>query len=104
MSSPAFVTGSYAYGTPTDRSDLDVVVLVEDDETSTLLQQHADTQKGSTPDSLVFGKMNLIIVGSRAWYDCWYDGTQALIARRPVTRDEAKAYLNTLEKERGLSI
>lgn len=52
----------------------------------------ADDGEGSnTPHglSLRFGNLNLLCPANRAAYDVWKTGTEQLIARKPVTRDEA---------------
>lgn len=97
---PAFVTGSRRYGTPTKTSDIDLVVLTDDndDELIDLLSNAAD--EGSAPDenevgqnegrwaSLRFGDLNLILV-DKGLYRAWKDATDELVAMKPVTRDQA---------------
>lgn len=85
---PAFLTGSRAYGTPTPKSDWDLVVLV-DHETAAKLKAEFAERGASYVDSIRVGALNLILPTTRKRYDVWADGTQQLKARAPVTRDEA---------------
>ena len=98
----AFLTGSRVYGTPTVKSDIDMVVLLSPAELE-LLREYADDPGHRCPSmlednaagddsptgSFMFGKLNLIVTTSRTRYMQWREGTQTLIARKPVTRDEA---------------
>lgn len=75
-----FLTGSHAYGTPNENSDIDFCVLVND-------VQFFWTN--SMEKGIRFGKLNLIAFSSIEKYMRWKDVTNSLIARKPVTRDEA---------------
>lgn len=75
-----FVTGSYVYGTPNENSDIDICILTND---VGFFWTNSE-QKG-----IRFGKLNLIAFCSIEKYTRWKDVTNSLIARRPVTRDEA---------------
>lgn len=89
----AFITGSHAYGTPHAKSDLDIVMLVDDDAGDALVKICDDVEMETYDEiedaCLRFGKLNLIMVTSQAIYDAWKTGTEQLITRKPVTRDEA---------------
>lgn len=100
----AFVTGSRRYGTPkTARngmilSDIDLVVMVDDEQSFELLCEAGWVDDGSDVDegqeecraaTLRFGDLNLILV-DRERYDAWRDATDELVAiGKPVTRDQA---------------
>lgn len=92
---PPFITGSQAYGTPTKQSDIDLVVHSQN--VPQVLVINSD-QGGSELGSVKFGKLNLIFANDKE-YDCWKEGTDLLIKRKPVTRDEAKAVFQKLRKE-----
>ena len=101
---PAFATGSRIYGTPRDGSDLDLVIRVSDPATLALIAALADPvsaeQKPSAANfgtaSFRFGQLNLIVAHTDAQYATWAEGTAELLARAPVTRDEAVAVFKRL--------
>lgn len=80
----AFVTGSRAYGTPRDDSDLDLVILVTQ-EVSDELFKHGKTETGTCR----FGMLNLICFTSEEDYFGWKDVTNKLIKQKPVSREFA---------------
>lgn len=89
----AFITGSHAYGKPHDRSDVDLVLRV-DDETRTKLVSLL--HPGITDDDYSEGvlqfkvaSLNLILCVTDEQYAQWLIGTQELCALAPVTRDFA---------------
>jgi predicted nucleotidyltransferase len=101
-----FVTGSRAYGTPREDSDIDLVVLTSE---GTIRELKALADNGADVDlkidygrhnvPLRFGPLNLICVTDPRDYEVWREGTQRLILRsvdRPVTRDEAVACFREL--------
>ena len=78
----AFVTGSRAYGSPREDSDIDLVVLAD--------QAAIDTLKQYGGSPCRFGNLNLILVPDAATLGRWRDTTDDLASRpAPVTRDEA---------------
>lgn len=107
----AFITGSYAYGTPTKESDIDLVVFI-DEEQAGLLDMVYISNIGETKLSdreteyesddtycMRFGKLNLIVCFSKDWYDAWKSGTNVLIEKskiKKVTRGEAKTHFEIL--------
>jgi len=84
------------------------VVLIEDRRTLELLMAISDplsVAPDGTPvmpsahderPSLRFGRLNVIVVKDAGEYLAWSQGTRELIARSPVTRDEARVHLVTL--------
>lgn len=102
---PAFCTGSRVYGEPRADSDLDLVVLVESDETVELLAAMDETRKGtgepsagSERPSFRFGALNLIVCRTVSDYYLWRAGTADLALIKPVARDTAKAHFLMLEQ------
>lgn len=94
----AFLTGSRAYGTPREDSDIDLVVMMPASQLrrlNELIGEDADSEmryEGMKPGACVrFGKLNLIVVTGDEDYQAWREGTDELITRKPVTRDEACA-------------
>ncbi|WP_406698586.1 nucleotidyltransferase domain-containing protein [Singulisphaera sp. Ch08] len=94
----AFLTGSHIYGTPHEDSDIDLVVMMPVSQLgrlNELIAEDADSEmryEGMKPGACVrFGKLNLIVVTDQDDYRAWQEGTAELTARKPVTRDEAKA-------------
>lgn len=102
MSNPAFITGSYAYGTPHPKSDVDLVVFCNSETSQRLYDLfpvHNPSHNPSVDESVRCGKLNIIQVTTQAEYDHWWQGTQELIARKPVTRDEAIQHFAKLRRQ-----
>lgn len=105
----AFLTGSRAYGWPTDKSDIDLVVLVDQRTFGILVDllgdpdPHGKSGGNDVSASLRVGKLNLILHTSENAFDAWQEGTDELIARSPVTREEAVEVLKTKFQERWIA-
>ena len=89
----AFITGSRIYGTPSNRSDMDLVIYPTKKDLE-LLGTLADDTDGSASSefpscSLRYGRLNLICAKNDDWFLAWWKGTQELIAQKPVTRQTA---------------
>jgi hypothetical protein len=106
----AFMTGSQVYGTPTAKSDVDVVVLVEEDEADRwrevfgelgLLGIDGDAASGGDL-SIRSGKINLIVETDPKEFEAWRTGTAELIGRAPVTREQAVQTLRAHRRRLGL--
>lgn len=110
----AFITGSRAYGRPSRKSDVDLVVLVCPAELE-ILKELADSRdedrKGEGGDSdagpraggdsasLRFGRLNLLAVTDPVAYAVWQKGTRLLkreSERKPVDRDLAVKFFDML--------
>lgn len=96
---PAFVTGSYAYGVPNADSDIDLVVLMTGQEVGKLVRasgQQAANQYDSDIDySLRFNKLNVIQLDCPIKYKGWYAANQYLVSLKHsgaklITREFAK--------------
>ena len=108
MDTPALLTGSRAYGTPREDSDVDLVIRVRDAATLAAIIDAADPADPDSPHkpsavgfrtaSFRFGRLNLIIAHTDAQYATWAAGTAELVDRAPVTREEAVA---TFKRLRG---
>ena len=101
----SFITGSRAYGTPRPDSDIDLVVLVSPDDLAKLVELSDKQSDFGHPGGehyedgcfLRFGPLNLICVTDQTHFETWKKGTDELIAKKPVTRDEA---IETLKRYR----
>jgi predicted nucleotidyltransferase len=102
-----FLTGSYVYGKPTAKSDIDLVVLFTDSESIRKLKKLTDG-KSSEEDaryarlgsySLRFGRLNLLCFESKKKFLVWKKATEDLKAIKPVTRQLAKKYIEKLLRE-----
>jgi len=87
---PSFITGSHAYGAPTEESDVDLVIFV-DQATKKLLTGLSDT-KGIP---VRFGKLNLVMPDTSEEFDDWKKTTDILKCQsrkegRPISHNEAK--------------
>lgn len=91
----ALLTGSRAYGTPNEYSDIDIVILVDVDTIDHLCKTADEVDDNTSGDddscnaSVRFGRLNLICVIEPKDYQIWEEGTKQLVLRKPVTRDEA---------------
>ena len=91
MNTP-FITGSRVYGTPTSKSDIDLVLPPMDPRLRQLLIENSDNSE--LP--IKYGKLNLIICTLPEQYELWKQGTKELIAKSPVTRQEAIDHFDNL--------
>lgn len=98
-----FLTGSRAYGQPRPDSDIDLVMLVDEN----LAYQLAKlSDSGKAP--IRFGNLNLVFVFSDKEYFAWQGATEELVRRKKegelITREEAiktiDGYYELLEIER----
>lgn len=76
----AFIVGSRSYGTPTDKSDIDLVIYC-DRETQLILDQH--TEGTASPfhkqvRQLRFGKLNVIACTTEEQWAAWKLGNERL--------------------------
>ena len=98
-----FVTGSYAYGTPKKKSDLDIVVLANNkfwSQIAILCEERGKNPGADYPESSVYlGGLNLIRCQNEDQYNLWKQGTEELIEIAPVTRKEAVAHFKLLREE-----
>jgi len=111
----SFITGSRVYGTPTEKSDTDLVILT-DQATVDLLCSLFGTEedqalaKKTTQDpeyleglsaSIKVGKLNLLLCVHEHHYDIWLRGTRQLQAIAPVTRAQAVTLFDVLRGKPG---
>lgn len=90
----AFLTGSRAYGTPREDSDTDLCVLLSDSDMDQLERfapcvDGENEYGGHSGVSLRFGRLNLLCFSDADVFGAWKEATAELIARKPVTRDNA---------------
>lgn len=93
----AYITGSRAYGTPREDSDIDLVIACG---TSDLFALWAVVEH----TKLMFGRLNLVafnvdIPEEAARYERWLSVHNSLVARRPVTKEEAIAAFREADAE-----
>lgn len=101
----SFLTGSRVYGVPKSDSDIDLVVLVNEDDIKKLLPMadgadgHGGCEHYEDGVSLRFGKLNLLCVTKERHFELWRRGTNEIKEHAPVTRDFAITYLANLRKQ-----
>lgn len=93
----AFITGSQAYGTPTSKSDVDLVIYV-DPETKQKLIDLSD--HGKMPCK--YGKLNLIMVTTPEEAAVWLMGRSVCMKEAPVDFDTAKEIHDTFRRQVGI--
>lgn len=99
----AFLTGSQVYGTPRPDSDIDLAVLMTSEDATRLCELAGKDamcayriEQGA---SIKFGNLNVLVFVDENQFRAWKEGTEELIARKPVTRDEAIKALDAKEQE-----
>lgn len=100
-----FITGSHAYGTPNENSDVDLVVLMDESvmhNIKDLLEIPRIDPKTGYPNPIYAGNLNIIAVHTDLEYDAWQNATNYLKSRRPVSREFAIAYIK--EEKRKLRV
>jgi hypothetical protein len=100
----AFLTGSQVYGTPTEKSDIDLVVLLSDDDRLMLAELVAEQVSEKTYGnygvgslSLRFGNLNLIVAKDSDEFTNWAYGTKVLRRQSPVSRERAVELFKNLK-------
>jgi hypothetical protein len=91
----AFLTGSRAYGIPRYDSDIDLVIRTEEMQKLSELGEVIESYEGESA-SIRFGKLNIIACATDRLFNLWFEGTEHLKSRKPVTRDEACTYFREL--------
>lgn len=107
----AFITGSYAYGKPNSKSDLDLVIRAKDSAIA-LLKEHGGVivpdkgkdKNGNDYITIRFDMLNIVVCKTDEEYDLWDIGTCRLIKQKeetnePISSKEAKAVFDKLRKE-----
>jgi len=79
-----FLTGSQVYGIPNESSDIDIVMLV-DEETKQKLTEFSDFKC----NPVKFRKLNLILVTTYYDYDNWKKAKDECLRLAPRTKQEA---------------
>ena len=87
----AFVTGSRAYGTPSNDSDTDLVIRVSYEDFIKLAEAagRCDEFTVSVPHSLQFGKLNVIALTSDEEYNKWKAAYDICKSKAPCSREKA---------------
>ena len=94
----AFLTGSFRYSCPRKDSDIDLVVLV-DDETLEVLDEHNEGAERAIPTDaeygpIRFGKLNIIALTDPEKFEIWRRVSEELALKQveegvDIPRDEA---------------
>lgn len=96
----AFLTGSREYGEPNSKSDIDLVVLM-DEPTAIKIRKLAGAIKGNP---IRFGSLNLIICTDDLTFSVWKVGTSAILTGcdLPASRDTATAKIDEVREIVGI--
>lgn len=111
----ALMTGSRVYGTPTEKSDVDVVFLCDptDIEIFALLADKEDGHhvidkeyERECGQSFRFGKLNLICTWDDEYFDVWEEGTRQLKQEMLINFVEGRSEVTTqgLPRERAVEV
>lgn len=96
----AFLTGSRVYGTPTEESDVDLVVQMtatEMDKLGWFAEEAFGFDEYGCGRSFRFGKLNVIAISGDKLFQLWKESTEACEAIKPVNKVEAKAIFQKRE-------
>lgn len=109
MNMKAFVTGSRAYGTKTEESDLDLAIFISIIDLQKLVAFYKEqghqinhkygVEKGA---SFRFGNLNLLCFTEKNEFLAWQEATQTLSEQKPVTRDFAVNTIKNILNQYGL--
>lgn len=82
----SYITGSRAYGYPTESSDLDLVVVLHE-------QDYKDVWKFKSSTSLMFGNLNLVLFNAdneedMRRYAAWKAAHDFCVANRPMCKED----------------
>ena len=93
----AYITGSRAYGTPREDSDIDLVIACGSNDLFELWESVDHVR-------LMFGKLNLVafnvdVPEEAARYERWLAVHKSLVARKPVTKEQAIAAFREADAE-----
>lgn len=83
----AFLTGSVVYGIPSEKSDIDLVVLTD---------EHTKNVLACDGFPIRFGCLNLILLTDEEQWAIWKKGTEDLEKIKPVSRETAVAHFQFL--------
>ncbi len=88
----AFITGSRAYGTPREDSDIDLVIKCSHDDLVLLSSFGGKStwNQNNVSANLRWGNLNIIAISSDIVYEAWKLTNEELLKRRPVDRETAK--------------
>lgn len=107
----ALLTGSRVYGTPTEDSDVDLVVLLPESAVAVLRGLadpwgHPDRDEyiAAGGEPLRFGKLILICCLNPEYYKVWKEGTRRLKRSAPVSRAFAVSYFRELRRQAGFVV
>ena len=92
----AFITGSQAYGTATEHSDIDLCIMVDREVELKLAEL-----SGGYP--ILFGKLNLICCHTEDEMAAWKAARDEVIARGPLDKTQAIAIHDKHREPLGLT-
>jgi len=109
----AFLTGSHAYGTPNNKSDIDLVIYTNKKTSEELAKlSDEDSALGNNgyreedARSLRFGDLNLLCVTDQIHFDIWREATRYMKQLKkkgaPISRQRAIEILAERRKKAGV--
>lgn len=97
----SYITGSRAYGTPREDSDIDLVVVL------TVAEAKMLWSLSDASNVLRFGRLNLVAFVETEKglqrYQAWREVHESLVARRPVSKQECCIAFESRGFKRGVS-
>lgn len=105
----AFITGSRAYGEPTAKSDVDLVIRT-DDATAAILRGLSDPVLQNSKDKQLvirFGKLNIVVCTTDEQFAVWRIGTTFMQRMKQANGEtynweQAKAVFDELRDQVGI--
>lgn len=100
--SRCFVTGSYRYGSPTEQSDIDLVVYgVSDAQALEYVGGWSSDYEHHRQVSLKFGKLNMIVCKDEKLFEAWRVATERAVKKMSIIgcKMMTKSYVKRLFRE-----
>lgn len=94
----AFLTGSRVYGTPTEDSDIDLVIYCESSTKEKLIEL---SDSGKMP--CMFGKLNIIFATNESQYSAWKEACQECKELSPLPKETAFKIHDRIRDGYGIS-
>ena len=99
----AFITGSYAYGTPTETSDVDLVVYCDDPNDLSTIKLNFGNKQSQHMLPIRAGNLNIINCETPEEWSIWKYGTELLKRRadqegRSICKEEASELFDSLKR------
>lgn len=106
----SFITGSRAYGTPREDSDIDLVIRISEKDALMILDNCDEPPRNALIEHyglsglhcIRYGKLNVLMCTSDIYFDAWRMGTHLCAKKGQLSHDEAVEIFQKVFQEAGL--